>query len=780
MFDVTISGGGGINKFVIFIDVGVNITITDFNTTSDALDLTHFIQIYSLADLTITKGSAIVNLPSSQKVILQNLSPGDLAPSNFVFKDVLNASVPSPMDLDVLPAPVEHTKNHTSLIVGAILGSVAGIAALGLAAGCILYAKTKGLFFWAQQTDAQPKGTEDSIKVEKSTPESKREPTVLCDTSIDPLAVSVLTEGIDALLPIQQATSLSHHDSVGIPIDKDSTTMGYQPQGGSNAQNPRQETGRLLDLQAVTSLPQYETVPASGIGSRAGFLATTVRNQLRRNSDVQHVGLVSEVVLTLCDVEEFDGDAEEAPAGSSSIAKASGGYWVGYYPSAIDTLLPLRLAVQEVAIHKTIVIDENSGMSDTLTCSTGRTALPIVYRMASGKKHWFGGLVDIDSKSIGVTYIDPENNPIPSAVEASLSSALPVGAVVSFAQRFVSKQSYSNNCGPRLIEAFAEIITGASVSDDLAPHLHSHLLAIALREEAGYILPSPRDMDAFRFMLDRYGIDIPTYAALSDRGFRKVALRLHPDKGGNAADFAFAQNLRDRLAAEGDIKPIIGKEPTWQPILHKANIAVQTLNVAVTGIELYQVPTSHNAKQTAVSSLHLYSMCSGITQLSVAASTLSVAHTYYEGGIYPAMQQASVVIAYMALPAVLAAASPYAAFAYSVTLGVYTGYQVVSHAYELYQSWNDATYQLESLKAYRDNAQWLHDFTGAEFLKAKVQEYDAQINAMKCGNENLISDELSSSDSGDVWPSHADATIQAVYNITINGQTVDGDLVNVT
>jgi hypothetical protein len=253
-------------------------------------------------------------------------------------------------------------------------------------------------------------------------------------------------------------------------------------------------------------------------------------------------------------------------------------------------------------------------------------------------------------------------------------------------------------------------------------------------------------MQALRFMLDRHGIGMSIDEALSDRGFRRVALKLHPDKGGNAADFAFAQNLRDRLTAEGDIKPIARREAAWQHTLHKANMAVQSLNVAVTGVELYQVPTLHNAKHTAVSSLHLYSMYSGVTGVSVAANTLSVAHTYHEGGFYPALQQASIAVAYMALPAVLAAASPYLAFAYSAALGLYTGYSVVTNAYSLYQSWNNATYQLESLTAYRDNAQWLHEFTGVEWFKTKAQEYDAAINITRCGSENLGPDASANSE----------------------------------
>jgi hypothetical protein len=123
----------------------------------------------------------------------------------------------------------------------------------------------------------------------------------------------------------------------------------------------------------------------------------------------------------------------------------------------------------------------------------------------------------------------------------------------------------------------------------------------------------------------------------------------------------------------------------------------------------------------------------------------------------------------MALPAVLAALSPCLGVAYSAALGVYTGYSVVTNAYELYQSWNDATYQLKSLTAYRDNANWLHEFTGVEWFKTKAQEYDAAINIMQCGSENLGSGAHSSSDFADLWPSHA----QAVHNITVNGQMCD-------
>jgi hypothetical protein len=80
-----ITSNGGADIFTIYIHPGVYTTITDFDKTNEVIDLSQFTGIYSKDDFDITSGSAVINLPDSQKVILQHLIPSDLDEGNFNF-----------------------------------------------------------------------------------------------------------------------------------------------------------------------------------------------------------------------------------------------------------------------------------------------------------------------------------------------------------------------------------------------------------------------------------------------------------------------------------------------------------------------------------------------------------------------------------------------------------------------------------------------------------------------------------------------------------------------
>lgn len=82
---VEITSGGGEDLFTILAHPFVNITITDFNQSSQVIDLKSFTNIFSMNDINITYGSAIINLPEEQKIRLLHLSPSDIKIDNFVF-----------------------------------------------------------------------------------------------------------------------------------------------------------------------------------------------------------------------------------------------------------------------------------------------------------------------------------------------------------------------------------------------------------------------------------------------------------------------------------------------------------------------------------------------------------------------------------------------------------------------------------------------------------------------------------------------------------------------
>lgn len=127
--NVVITGGEGDDIFIVHQHSNVNITITDFDKDKEVIDLSLLNDVRSIDDITITRGSAVVNLPSSQKVILQNLEPSDIGESNFVF-----AANPSP---SVLPSPSASGEMGDGITEGDDVYLYAGLGAL---AGIIVIA----------------------------------------------------------------------------------------------------------------------------------------------------------------------------------------------------------------------------------------------------------------------------------------------------------------------------------------------------------------------------------------------------------------------------------------------------------------------------------------------------------------------------------------------------------------------------------------------------------------------------------------------------------------
>lgn len=84
--NVFIVDEGGADKFTVYPQSNVTLTIAYFNLSSDVIDLTAFAPtLASFDDLTITAGSAIVSLPELQRIRILNLQPSDLAAGHFVF-----------------------------------------------------------------------------------------------------------------------------------------------------------------------------------------------------------------------------------------------------------------------------------------------------------------------------------------------------------------------------------------------------------------------------------------------------------------------------------------------------------------------------------------------------------------------------------------------------------------------------------------------------------------------------------------------------------------------
>ena len=90
-----------------------------------------------------------------------------------------------------------------------------------------------------------------------------------------------------------------------------------------------------------------------------------------------------------------------------------------------------------------------------------------------GNKHWVGFILR-KTASFEVVYIDPENNPIDSALLLDLKKSLGIEKH-NFEQKLITKQKY-NNCGSELIENFIYYLTGNRIEESEAVTHHSHLI----------------------------------------------------------------------------------------------------------------------------------------------------------------------------------------------------------------------------------------------------------------------------------------------------------------
>ncbi len=572
------------------------------------------------------------------------------------------------------------------------------------------------------------------------------------------------------------------------------------------------------------------------------------------------------------------GAVSSPPRGTLTFSeKEYGGFWREYYPEAVDVLLPLRLVASDVRISKSLILNERykdnqytegrkgvydyeknfplmtkmvdeiySFINDAIDNTYTSALIPIVYKSAPYSSHWIGLVFEKLGSNLQITYIDPENKPIPIAVKQALSDAIaavknnnaidaivdvgtsPTSAIsehssvisASLIQAIVEEQAYSNNCGPELIEHFAQIITGHRVLQDKAIEVHSRLLETSLMDvtnglsttvplslsmtlsvtpivtQNALIALSDFDqriirdfahikkgestqfftkftvegtifVDYLNYVVNRYGIsgvlksflyrqeiaelksvlnkyNIETSIddVLTNKGFKTLALKLHPDKGGNAQDFMLAKDLRDKFEGDINIKSLVdGQMQTWLPKLYKVATSFKVVDTAMDSVRLYQIPTFEYAKQVTLDSLHVYSMYSGFTKVSIAANILSTSYIYYEHGLYPALQQGIFSTAFMFLPAMITGKSPYLGFLYTATMAGYNGYHTINNAYSLFQEHfgsdyiNRSAQELKSYTAYLDGAKWLAETTNIKFFTEKAHEYAVKISTLKTNIE---------------------------------------------
>ncbi len=214
------------------------------------------------------------------------------------------------------------------------------------------------------------------------------------------------------------------------------------------------------------------------------------------------------------------------------------------------------------------------------------------------------------------------------------------------------------------------------------------------------------DINKFNEILTKYNIQASADALRDDSKFRRLILtKLHPDKGGSPEDFSFVQGLKEKLSKDLDIKASLDSVKT---VLHQANVGMKVANTVVDAARLVNEPTVENAQKVALGAAHLASMHYGFSGYSAAVGATDVLNKVSQGEYKQAAASAVTSAAYMAAPIIIERLGvPYLDVAYGVAMTAYTGYNMTSNAYSLYQEYGSEESKLRSTKAYSNLAQAL-------------------------------------------------------------------------
>ncbi|WP_165379520.1 hypothetical protein [Rickettsiales endosymbiont of Peranema trichophorum] len=167
---------------------------------------------------------------------------------------------------------------------------------------------------------------------------------------------------------------------------------------------------------------------------------------------------------------------------------------------------------------------------------------------------------------------------------------------------------------------------------------------------------------------------------------KSVLLKLHPDKGGKAEDFAFVRGLQEKMKADIDINAIIAeKAAKIQVAMYKASLGIKVADTVVDVLRVVNKPTFENSKELVLDVAHLYGMYKGLNGYGLAIGTLEATYQAYQGEYAEALKHVVITGAYMTLPVVMAATGvPYASLAFAVVMTAYSGYHLLYNVHSLY------------------------------------------------------------------------------------------------
>jgi hypothetical protein len=172
---------------------------------------------------------------------------------------------------------------------------------------------------------------------------------------------------------------------------------------------------------------------------------------------------------------------------------------------------------------------------------------------------------------------------------------------------------------------------------------------------------------------------------------RKVLLKLHPDKGGNDAEFKSIQNIKELLNSDINTGQIIIDTTKFaQKKIHETSIGVKIFDTTLDSIRLFNKPTFENGHSLVMDAVQLYNMYFGSNVVTISITGSDFVFKLYQGQYYKAISS----LPFIALPSIIQYSlkntdnkyiGPILSLGFGASFLAYSVYNTVNNAYSLYQ-----------------------------------------------------------------------------------------------
>ena len=183
----------------------------------------------------------------------------------------------------------------------------------------------------------------------------------------------------------------------------------------------------------------------------------------------------------------------------------------------------------------------------------------------------------------------------------------------------------------------------------------------------------------YKELAEKYQINIEGLD--TEKIYRKLILKVHPDKGGDEELFIKVYNTKEKgsptLQDKEEMYKYVGN------FLANTNKAIRGLDTVLDTVKLYHDQSEENVLKLAVSTTQLYGMLETNQHISLGIGAAGAIYQVYKEDYLEAMTSISITVGYTLGIAALSTQFPAIAAGTSIGLTAYSGYLVLNKGYEM-------------------------------------------------------------------------------------------------